>query len=113
MIILYLSIRVRDDYVIGGQPKIEANDRVSFWFDTKYTGDRLNRDRRLLSMEGGFPTFRTTLDSLVSNITFALPAHPGKVTQITYSSVDPLNSLQQDGLKNVRPSCPTIPAGEW
>jgi hypothetical protein len=98
---LYISIRVRDDYVIGGQPNIEANDRVSFWFDTKYTDDRLNRDRRLLSMEGGFPTFRTTLDSLVSNITFALPAHPGKVTQITYSSVNPLNALQQDGLKNV------------
>jgi hypothetical protein len=98
---LYLAIRVRDDNVIGGQPKIDANDRVSFWFDTKYTGDRLNRDRRLLSMQGGFPTFRTTLDSMVSNITFALPAHPGKVTQITYSSVNPLNSLQQDGLKNV------------
>ncbi len=96
---LYLDIRVRDDYVIGGQPSIEANDRISFWFDTKYTGDRLNRDRRLLSMEGGFPTFRTTLDSLVSNITFALPPHPGKVTQITYSSVAPLTQLQQDGLK--------------
>jgi hypothetical protein len=98
---LYISICVRDDYVVGGQPKIENNDRVSFWFDTKYTGDRLNRDRKLLSMQGGFPTFRTTLDSLVSNITFALPAHPGKVTQITYSSVNPLNSLQQDGLKGV------------
>ncbi len=98
---LYIAIRVRDDYVIGGQPKIENNDRVSFWFDTKYTGYRLNRDRRLLSMEGGFPTFRTALDSLVSNITFALPAHPGKVTQITYGSLAPLNALQQDGLKNV------------
>ncbi len=98
---LYIAIRVRDDYVIGGQPKIESNDRVSFWFDTKFTGDRLNRDRRLLSMQGGFPTFRTTLDSLVSNITFALPAHPGKVTQITYSTVNPLNPIEQDGLKNV------------
>ena len=98
---LYLAIRVRDDYVIGGQSKIESNDRISFWFDTKYTGDRLNRDRRLLSMQGGFPTFRTTLDSLISNITFALPAHPGKVTQITYSSLDSLNAPQQEGLKNV------------
>jgi hypothetical protein len=98
---LFLSIRVRDDYVVGGQAKLEANDRVSLWFDTKYTGDRLNRDRRLLSMQGGFPTFRTKLDSLISNITFVLPAHPGKVTQITYSTVNALTSLQQDGLKGV------------
>ncbi len=59
-------------------------------------------------MQGGFPTFRTTLDSLVSNITFALPAHPGKVTQITYSSVNPLNSSstrwpkRRDGFNVVR-----------
>ncbi|HEY3876610.1 MAG TPA: hypothetical protein VGM92_14130 [Candidatus Kapabacteria bacterium] len=99
---LYLSIRVRDDYVIGGQSDLADNDRVSFWFDTKYTGDRLNRDRRVLSMEGGFPTFRTKLDSLVTNITFALPAHPGAVTEIAYSSVDPLTSAQQEGLSQVR-----------
>jgi len=77
---LYLAVRVRDDYVIGGQPKMEANDRVSLWFDTKYTGDRRNRDRRLLSNEGGVPTFRNQLDSFVHNITFALPAQPGRVT---------------------------------
>lgn len=98
---LYLAIRVRDDYVVGGEPKVESNDRVSFWFDTRYTGDRLNRDRKLLSMKGGFPTFRTTIDSLVSNITFALPQHPGKVTQITYSSINPLDAIQQDGLSKV------------
>jgi hypothetical protein len=98
---LYLAIRVRDDYVIGGAPNSDANDRVSFWFDTKYTGDRLNRDRRLLSLSGGFPTFRTSIDSLVSNITFALPPHPGKVTQITYSTLNPLDANQQDGLNRV------------
>lgn len=99
---LYIAVRVRDDYVIGGQKNPEANDRVSFWFDTKYTGDRLNRDRRLISKAGGFPTFRTSLDSLVSNITFALPAHPGKVTEVTYSGQTPLDASQQDGLKNVK-----------
>ncbi|HEX5317179.1 MAG TPA: hypothetical protein VFX22_11065 [Candidatus Kapabacteria bacterium] len=99
---LYLAVRVRDDYVTGGQPNISANDRVSFWFDTKYTGDRLNRDRRVLSEQGGFPTFRTSLDSLVSNLTFVLPAHPGKVTQITYSTVSPLTPLEQEGLNKVR-----------
>jgi hypothetical protein len=62
----------------------------------------LNRDRRIISKSGGFPTFRTSLDSLVSNITFALPAHPGKVSQITYSTQSPLSALQQDGLKNVK-----------
>jgi hypothetical protein len=98
---LYLSIRVRDDYVVGGQSKTESNDRVSFWFDTKFTGDRLNRDRRLLSMEGGFPTFRTTLDSLVYNITFGLPAQPGTVKQITYSSLNPLDPVQEEGLKKI------------
>ncbi len=98
---LYLAVRVRDDYVIGGQPSLEANDRVSFWFDTKYTGDRLNRDRRVLSTQGGFPTFRTELDSLVSNLTFALPAHPGKVTQIAYSTVIALTELQKEGLSQV------------
>ncbi|MFI5202423.1 MAG: hypothetical protein ACHQNE_08545 [Candidatus Kapaibacterium sp.] len=99
---LYIAVRVRDDYVTGGQPKDAANDRVSFWFDTKYTGDRLNRDRRILSEEGGFPTFRTALDSLVSNITFVVPAHPGKVTQVTYSTVSPLTPLEQEGLSKVR-----------
>jgi len=99
---LYIAVRVHDDYVIGGQPDIAANDRVSFWFDSKYTGDRLNRDRRILSEEGGFPTFRTSLDSLVSNITFVLPAHPGKVTQVTYSTVTPLTPLEQEGLNKVR-----------
>ena len=100
---LYLAIRVRDDYVFGGAPADTANDRVSFWFDTKYTGDRLNRDRRILSEQGGFPTFRTTLDSLVSNITFALPAHPGRVTNITYRTVmDSLPLLEQQGLSKVR-----------
>jgi len=99
---LYISARVRDDYVTGGQQNISANDRISFWFDTKYTGDRLNRDRRILSEQGGFPTFRTALDSMVSNLIFALPAHPGKVTQVTYSTVAPLTQLQQQGLNNVR-----------
>ena len=100
---LYITVRVRDDYVTGGHSDIAANDRVSFWFDTKYTGDRLNRDRRILSEQGGFPTFRTALDSLVSNITFVLPAHPGKVTQITYSSVlNPLPAIEEEGLKKVR-----------
>ncbi|HZK76881.1 MAG TPA: hypothetical protein VFD13_08245, partial [Candidatus Kapabacteria bacterium] len=99
---LYIAVRVRDDYVTGGQPNIAANDRVSFWFDTKYTGDRLNRDRRILSEQGGFPTFRTALDSLVSNLTFVLPAHPGKVTQVTYSTVSPLTPLEQDGLNKIR-----------
>ncbi len=99
---LYLALRVRDNYVIGGQPDVKDNDRVSFWFDTKYTGDRLNRDRRILSERGGFPTFRTALDSLVTSITFALPAHPGPVTQVTYSTVNALTPLQERGLKNVR-----------
>ncbi|GEM_PF-2589172 len=98
---IYIAIRVRDDYIVGGQPNVNADDRVSLWFDTKYTGDRLNRDRRLLSKQGGFPTFRTVLDSCVSNITFALPAHPGKVTQITYSTKQPLTLIQQDGLNHV------------
>lgn len=98
---LYIAVRVNDDYIIGGQQKTEANDRVSFWFDTKYTGDRRDRDRRLLSREGGFPTFRDALDSLVTNITFAVPARPGKVTQVTYSSTSPLTALQQEGLKSV------------
>ncbi|HWF43906.1 MAG TPA: hypothetical protein VG537_04615, partial [Candidatus Kapabacteria bacterium] len=52
--------------------------------------------------EGGFPTFRDRLDSLVYNITFSLPSQPGRVTQVTYSTVSPLTPMEQDGLKNVR-----------
>jgi hypothetical protein len=99
---LYLSVRVNDDYVVGGQKRPEANDRLSLWFDTKYTGDRLDRDRRLLSKEGGFPTFRNRLDSLVYNVSFALPAEPGKITEISYSTLTPLTLSEQDGLKNIR-----------
>lgn len=100
---IYISVRVRDDYVVGGQSEAAANDRVSFWFDTKYTGDRLNRDRRVLAEEGGFPVFRTHLDSLVSNITFVLPAHAGPVTNITYSTpANALTALEQQGLSRVR-----------
>jgi hypothetical protein len=98
---LYITARVQDDYVIGGQQNLEANDRISFWFDTKYTGDRLNRDRRLLSKEGGFPTFRNALDSLVYNITFALPARPGKVTNVGYSTKLALNAQQREALNSV------------
>jgi hypothetical protein len=98
---LYLALRVRDDYVIGGEPKMEANDRVSLWFDTKYTGDRLNRDRRLLSNEGGFPKFRTELDSLVSQITFALPARPGRVTQMQFGNPDRSKGLDREAQKNL------------
>lgn len=98
---LYIAVRVRDDYVIGGQTKPENNDRVSFWFDTKFTGDRLNRDRRLLSTEGGVPTFRTAIDSLVTNITFALPHRPGRATQVSHSSAAPLTTLELEGLKSM------------
>ena len=99
---LYLSVHVNDDYVVGGQPHSEANDRLSLWFDTKYTGDRLDRDRRLLSKEGGFPTFRDRIDSLVYNVSFVLPAEPGKITEISYSTLKPLTLSEQDGLKNIR-----------
>lgn len=99
---IYLSATVRDDYMVGGQPSMQANDRLSVWFDTKYTGDRLNRDRRVLSRQAGFPTFRDQLDSLVTNLTVAIPKQPGRVTQVTYSSIKGLTALQQEGLKNVR-----------
>jgi hypothetical protein len=99
---IYLSASVRDDYMVGGQPSMQANDRLSLWFDTKYTGDRLNRDRRVLSRQAGYPTFRDQLDSLVTNLTVAIPKQPGRVTQVTYSSVKGLTALQQEGLKNVR-----------
>ena len=72
------------------------------WFDTRYTGDRLDRDRRLLSIQGGFPTFRNRLDSLVYNISFVLPSQPGKITEISYSTLTPLTLTEQEGLKNVR-----------
>lgn len=92
---LYVSLRIRDDYVIGGV----NGDRVTLFFDTKYTGDRLNRDRRVLSNEGGAPTFRTSLDSLVTSITFTLPQNAGRVQQITTSPK--LAILQREGLRNV------------
>lgn len=100
---IYIALRVRDDYVIGGNSNDDANDRVTFWFDTKYTGDRLNRDRRIVSEEGGFPVFRTHMDSLVSSITFVLPSHAGPVTQITYSTPSStLSPLEKQGLARVR-----------
>jgi hypothetical protein len=92
---LYLSMRVRDDYVLGGP----TGDRVTLIFDTKYTGDRLNRDRRVVSKEGGAPTFRTTLDSCVTSITFNLPLGGGRVQQITTSHL--AAQTQQEGLKGV------------
>ena len=99
---LYLAIRVRDDYVMGGVPSAVADDRVSLWFDTKYTGDRNNRDRRILSNEGGAPTFRDQLDSMVKDITFVLPTHPGRVTQIERADSRKLSSMELDGLKNIQ-----------
>ncbi len=99
---LYIALRVRDDYVMGGAPRPEANDRVTLWFDTKFTGDRNNRDRRILSNEGGTPTFRDALDSLVHNLTFVLPKSSGRVTQIGQTSPASLTPLEQEGLKGVQ-----------
>jgi hypothetical protein len=99
---IYISATMRDDYIVGGQPSIQANDRISLWFDSKYSADRQNRDRRILTRQGGYPTFRDALDSLVTNLTVAVPRQPGRVTQVTYSSTKSLTALQQEGLRNVR-----------
>ena len=95
---LYLSIRVRDDYVIGSEPKLEQNDHVTFVFDSKYTGDRQNRDRRLIPSRtaGSAVTFRTDADSLVRSVTFAVPPRPGRVLIIRHRTPQVSNAAEQE-----------------
>jgi len=94
---LYFSITVSDDYVAGNPDKETASDRVSLWFDTQF-----REDRRVLSKQGGFPTFRDQLDSTIYNLTFVLPSAPGKLSKVLYSAERPLTPLQQEALREVK-----------
>ncbi|MEO6939302.1 MAG: hypothetical protein ABI444_04065 [Candidatus Kapaibacterium sp.] len=94
---IYFSISVRDDNIVTNMPKDEANDRVSLWFDTHMKGDR-----HILSKQGGFPTFRTLIDSTIYNVTFILPSAPGKVTRMLYSSGAPLSPSQEEAMKSLK-----------
>jgi hypothetical protein len=94
---LYFSISVNDNNIVGNQAKDEANDRVSLWFDT-----RKAIDRRVKSKVDGFPTFRNTPDSSLYNLTFVLPAAPGHLTRLLYSSQAPLSPDQQEAQKGIK-----------
>ncbi len=94
---LYFSISVNDDHIVGNQPKDEANDRVSLWFDT-----RTNADRRVKSKVDGFPTFRNTPDSTIFNLTFVLPAAAGHLTRLLYSSEAPLSADEEEAKKGIK-----------
>jgi len=87
---------------MGGASKDDANDRISLWFDTKYTGDRNNRDRRILSNEGGSPEFREQLDSMIHNISFTLPKLPGPVSQATPWMIHPMTNQEEEARKSIR-----------
>ncbi len=95
---MYISLTVRDDQVWGGNQKMEANDRVSLWFDA-WTGSNRYVVR---STRGAVPNYRTKTDSSIHNITFALPDVMSKNPRITASSAAVLTDEQQEASKQIR-----------
>jgi hypothetical protein len=95
---LYYSISVTDDAVYGGNENLEANDRVSLWFDT-WAGD----DRFLVkTKKGSLPKFRTETDSNIYNITFSAPNVGIRNAKVTVSSAATLTDAQQEAAKLIR-----------
>ncbi len=95
---LYFSITVTDDQVWGGNEKLEANDRVSLWFDTWQAANRF----LLKGKKGSIPNFRTETDSNIYNITFSAPDVGGRTAKVTLSSAVTLSDAQQEAGKLIR-----------
>lgn len=94
---VYVSMSVADDYLAGGNSNLESNDRITFWFDTFLKGDR-----RIKSRKGGTLTFRNTMDSFIYSVTVPLTALPGKIENVSFTSVAPLNNAQRDAGNLIR-----------
>ncbi|MFI5263660.1 MAG: hypothetical protein ACHQM6_03995 [Candidatus Kapaibacterium sp.] len=95
---LYFSITVTDDQVWGGNEKLEANDRVSLWFDTWQGSNRF----LMKGKKGSIPNFRTETDSNIYNITFSLPEVGGRTAKLSLSSAVTLSDAQQEAGKLIR-----------
>jgi hypothetical protein len=95
---IYISLTVHDDQVWGGNQKLEANDRISLWFDS-WTGQ--NR-YFVKSAKGSVPLYRTKTDSSIYNIIFALPEVTSKNPRITASSAAMLSDEQEEASKQIR-----------
>jgi len=95
---LYFSISVSDDQVYGGNPKPEANDRVSLWFDTWQGANRF----LMKTKKGSIPKFRTETDSNIYNIIFTAPDVDGRTAKVTVSSAATLSDAQQEAGKAIR-----------
>lgn len=93
----YISLTVNDDYIAGGNNTVESNDRVVLWLDTYLKGERVIKSRK-----GGTLTFRNTMDSFIYSVTIPLASLPGRISNISYSSVAPLNSAQEESARQIR-----------
>jgi hypothetical protein len=104
---IYFSIKVKDDQVWGGSEKMDANDRVSLWFDA------WGGDNRYLTKNGkaNVPNFRTNADSTIYNIVFSLPDVQSKSPRLTISSAGTLTDAQQEASKQIRGICERDTAG--
>jgi hypothetical protein len=94
---LYVSMSVNDDYLSGGNNNLQSNDRIVLWLDTYLKGERVVKSRK-----GGTLTFRDALDSFIYSVTIPLTSLPGRIENITYTSVAPLNSAQLESAKLIR-----------
>jgi hypothetical protein len=94
---LYISLSVNDDYLSGGNNKLESNDRVTLWLDTYLKGERVIKSRK-----GGTLTFRDKLDSFIYSVTIPLAQLPGRIENVSFTSVAPLNSAQLESSKLIR-----------
>jgi hypothetical protein len=95
---LYFSISVTDDQVYGGNPKLEANDRVSLWFDLWQSANRF----LMKTKKGSIPMFRTETDSNILNIIFSAPDVGGRSGKLTVASAASLTDAQQEAGKQIR-----------
>lgn len=94
---LYISLSINDDYLSGGNNNLSSNDRITLWLDTYLKGERVVKSRK-----GGTLAFRDALDSFLYSVTIPLASLPGRIEHITYTSVAPLNSAQQESAKLIR-----------
>ncbi len=94
---LYVSLSINDDYLSGGNNNLQSNDRIVLWLDTYLKGERVVKSRK-----GGTLTFRSALDSFIYSVTVPLTPLPGRIENITYTSVAPLNSAQLESARLIR-----------
>jgi hypothetical protein len=94
---LYISLSVNDDYLSGGNSNLASNDRIVLWLDTYLKGERVVKSRK-----GGTLTFRNALDSFIYSVTIPLAQLPGRIENVSFTSVAPLNSAQLESAKLIR-----------